>query len=184
MHQVSQKHLLSEIKLFLSCLPLLLEVRCCLILFQMTFIFSENLTRPIATFPARSSSDALVCSDRMWASAGGANPPVGWVDGNAHFSSHSRLAIKNGLGELWPRVFHLCHLPELFRCRWWQKWGEMNFPPEVYGCVCSASDGNGGICRAGVHHPANAPQALWGRMRFRELCAFRQIFNDIFGAFS
>lgn len=63
----------------------------------------------------------------------------------------------------------------------------MNFPPDVYGCVCSASDDDSGICRAGVHHPANVPQgflAVRGRMRFRELCAFRQIFNAIFGAFS
>lgn len=40
---MSQKHLLSEIKLFLSHLSLLLKVKCCLILLQMTFIFSETV---------------------------------------------------------------------------------------------------------------------------------------------
>lgn len=88
---------------------------------------------------------------------------------------------------LWPRIFRLCHLPELLRCRWWQKWGEMNFPPDVYGCVCSASDDDSGICRAGVHHPANVPQGFlalrgtgWGSESFVPLDKYLMPFLVLF----
>lgn len=136
---MSQKHLLSELKLFLSCFPLLLKVKHCLILFQMTFIFSETVRSQETSncFPISLISwcfsllgQDVDCSDC-------ASLPASWVEGNRHFSSHSCLGVKNAWMSCGLKAFPLCSACELLRCRSWQESGEMGPPQDVRLCLFS-----------------------------------------------
>lgn len=124
---MSQKHLLSEIKLFLSRLPLLLKVKCCLILFQMTFLFSETVCIS-GDLKLLSSSLVSWCFSLFGQdvdSSGCASLSVWWGE-QALFHLTLIWALKMSWVNYGPEVSLPALHEKCFRCRWWQKWGEMS----------------------------------------------------------